>query len=101
MYEFSSEVYRELAEHLFEEIGGRSFFCGAVVYYDGEVCCRLRTTLIISRKSHGSDAPSIPLLRVVPVWWEMETTIGGESLLNDFSFGEMLNLTMQSDGELW
>ena len=62
---------------------------------------------IIDFKRNKDNMPATVLTieydpnRSASVWWEMETTIGGESLLNDFSFGVMLNLTMQSDGELW
>ncbi|MBO5832180.1 MAG: hypothetical protein J6Q95_02690 [Alistipes sp.] len=95
MYEFSNDVYVEVAERLMEAIGGRNFFSGVVTHYDGDVCCRLRTTVIVSRRSLPSvDAPSSPEVVVKPVWWEMSTAEGGVEMDNDFSFGEMLNVAV-------
>jgi hypothetical protein len=32
--------------------------------------------------------------KIIPVWWELHTTIGGQELLNDFSFRELLDIAL-------
>lgn len=93
MYEFSDDVYLEVAERLMQAIGRKEFFSGAVTYYDDEVCCRLKISAVVYRTKGGGAEPQRSVeARVVPVWWEMTTTIGNEELLNDFSFREMMAL---------
>ena len=95
MYEFSNDVYVELAQSLMENIGGSSFYSGVVTYYDGDVCCKLRTTVIVSHRACPSvDEPSMSEVRLKPVWWEMSTAVGAEEVDDDFSFGEMLNVAL-------
>ena len=95
MYEFSNDVYLQVAERLMEVIGDRDFFSGVVLCYDDEVCCRLRTTVVVHRNTiQGGDMPKDVVVRVTPVWWEMSTTIGGDEVTNDFSFREMINLLL-------
>jgi hypothetical protein len=100
MYEFSSDVYLQVAERLLEAIGDQDFFSGVVLGYDDEVCCRLRTTVVVHREPMSSvDMPRETTIRVIPVWWEMSTTIGDEELVNDFSFREMMDLMSIDNGE--
>lgn len=86
MYEITDYVYQRLAELLIDEIGARDFFSGAVIYQDGEVECRLVCTAIVTHHKREPRA----IVSIVPVWWEMHSTIGEEMLCNDFSFSEML-----------
>ena len=93
MYEFSDDVYLEVAERLMQAIGRKEFFSGAVTYYDDEVCCRLKISAVVHRTKTNNPEPQMSVeARVVPVWWEMTTTIGNEEVLNDFSFREMMAL---------
>ena len=93
MYEFSDDVYLEVAERLMEAIGRKEFFSGAVTYYDDEVCCRLKISAVVHRtKRSGAELQSSVEVKVLPVWWEMSTTIGNEEVVNDFSFREMMAL---------
>ena len=93
MYEFSDDVYLEVAERLMEAIGRKEFFSGAVTYYDDEVCCRLKISAVVHRTKRSGDEPQSSVeVKVLPVWWEMSTTIGNEEVVNDFSFREMMAL---------
>lgn len=95
MYEFSDDVYLEIAERLLEAIGNDDFFSGVVTYDHGDLCCRLRVTVVVRRDKAPCVLPiSQRAMRVIPVWWEMQTTIGGSDVMNDFSFSEMLNLVL-------
>ena len=85
MYETTPSIYLKVGELLMEQIGTRDFFSGSVTLYDGDVECRLLTTLIVSRDSEDGGIVSLH-----PVWWDFTTTLGEELLCNDFSFGEML-----------
>ena len=92
MYEFSNYVYLQVAERLMEVIGDRDFFSGVVLCYDDEVCCRLRTTVVVHRNTiQGGDMPKDVVVRVTPVWWEMSTVRCDEEVENDFSFNEMMD----------
>lgn len=90
MYEVSDALYLRIAEHLSDAIGRKSFFSGCVPITEGDVECSLCCTLIVSRSKEvvGGEYPRIT--RLMPVWWELKTTMAGEVIDNDFSFGEML-----------
>ena len=89
MYEISDALYLRIAEHLSDAIGRKDFFSGSVPLVDGNVECRLCCTLVVSRSRECVDEyPRIT--RLTPVWWELKTTIEGEVVDNDFSFGTML-----------
>ena len=93
MYEFSDDVYLEVAERLMQTIGRKEFFSGAVTYYDDEVCCRLKISAVVHRTKTNNPEPQMSVeVKVLPVWWEMSTTIGNEEVVNDFSFREMMAL---------
>ncbi|MBQ8493587.1 MAG: hypothetical protein IJ464_04830 [Alistipes sp.] len=94
MYEITSSIYLELAERLVAAIGDREFYSGAVVCYDGEVCCRLVTTVVVRRGEQVHNGRLVrSIVGIVPVWWELHTTVGTEAVDNDFSFG-MLSSTI-------
>lgn len=90
MYKISDALYLRIAEHLSDAIGRKSFFSGCVPLMDGDVECRLCCTLIVSRSAEGVEGEYPRITRLVPVWWELKTTMAGEFIDNDFSFGEML-----------
>lgn len=90
MYEISSSMYLEIAERLAEAVRSKSFFSGVVTLYDEDVECRLCCTLIISRSNENEPSGAERITSIVPVWWELNTTIGGESVCNDFCFKTML-----------
>jgi hypothetical protein len=85
MYETTPSIYLKVGTMLMEQIGTRDFFSGSVELCDGDVECRLLTTLVVSRDSDDDGIVSLH-----PVWWEFTTTLYGEELCNDFSFNEML-----------
>ena len=89
MYEISNALYLRIAEHLSDAIGRKDFYSGSLSLVDGNVECRLCCTLIVSRnKVCEGECPRIT--RLAPVWWELKTTMDGEVIDNDFSFGTML-----------
>lgn len=90
MYEVSDALYLRIAEHLSDAIGRKSFFSGCVLLMDGDVECRLCCTLIVSRSKEVAGGEYPRITRLMPVWWELKTTMAGEAIANDFSFGEML-----------
>ena len=85
MYETTPSIYLKVGELLMEQIGTSDFFTGSVTLYDGDVECRLITTLVVSR-----DRGDGGIVSLHPVWWDFTTTLGDELLCNDFSFSEML-----------
>lgn len=89
MYEITSSIYLEIAERLVAAIGDKEFYSGAVVCYDGDVCCRLVSTLVVYRRKQQLGDSARPIINIVPVWWEMQTVMGAESIDNDFSFSEL------------
>lgn len=90
MYEITSSIYLELAERLVAAISDREFFSGAIVAYDGDICCRLVCTVVVSRERELLDGSMRRVIkRIVPVWWELKTTVGEEVVDNDFSFEEL------------
>lgn len=92
MYETTSSIYLELAERLVAEVGDKEFYSGAVVCYDGEVRCRFVATLIVRRGTEEHNGRRMrPIVAIMPVWWEMQTTVGEEVINNDFSFSELRN----------
>lgn len=88
MYETTPKIYLKVAELLLETIGTSDFFSGGVSLTDGDVECRLTTTLIVVRdeSDHGR------IVELLPVWWEFTTMHGAEELRNDFSFNEMAKI---------
>lgn len=90
MYEISSSIYLEIAERLADAVRSKSFFSGVVTLYDEDVECRLCCTLIISRSKENEPSGAERITSIVPVWWELKSAIGGESICNDFSFKTML-----------
>jgi hypothetical protein len=88
MYETTPKIYLKVAELLLETIGTSDFFSGGVSLTDGDVECRLTTTLIVVRdeSDHGR------IVELLPVWWEFTTMHGAEELCNDFSFNEMAKI---------
>lgn len=90
MYEITSSIYLELAERLVAAISDREFFSGAIVAYDGDICCRLVCTVVVSRERELLDGSMRRVIkRIVPVWWELKTAVGEEVVDNDFSFEEL------------
>lgn len=63
------------------------YYAGSIEEYGGEVSWRLTATLLIYRTEvQAPDGAGRPLRDAVPVWWEFHTWVGGEEVLNDFSF---------------
>lgn len=92
MYEFSSDVYVEVAQRLLEAIGDNGYFNGVVTYHDDDVCCRLHVMVVV-RTLRTPSRLRVPVTDValVPVWWEMSTVRCDEEVENDFSFNEMMD----------
>ena len=95
MYTISHQLYIEVAERLWGAIGTREYFSGRVTLFAEDVECKLQCTLFIERgRDSESEGRLGEITKITPVWWEFHTTIGCEEILNDFSFGEMLNIAL-------
>lgn len=71
----------------FGSAAGAEYYAGSIEEYGGEVSWRLTATLLIYRAEvQAPDGAGRPLRDAVPVWWEFHTWVGGEEVLNDFSF---------------
>lgn len=91
MYSISNQMYHDLADRLIAAIGKRKFFSGSVAIVAGDVECRLICTLIIERYRGADPTRRVgEIVAIRPVWWECQTTISEETLLNDFSLSELL-----------
>ena len=90
MIEISENVYRETADRLLAAIGESAYYNGAVTHEETEFLATLRCTLVIYREE--VDDPSGRFSRVtkmIPVWWEFETTGESGPVRNDFSWREL------------
>lgn len=94
MYEISPKLYLEVFESLIAKIGQREFFSGRVDLTVGDTFCSLICTLVVHRGKPSEESSLRPIERLVPVWWEFRTIEGGEEILNDFSFREMLETVL-------
>jgi hypothetical protein len=90
MIEINSEIYRAMADRLRDAIGTADYFNGSVEIDRGEWSARLTTTLIIYRRSETlPEGVRKPITDIVPVWWEVTTTVAGIPVENDFSFSDL------------
>lgn len=90
MYTISSKLYLEVFESLMAQIATKEFFSGRVDLTFGDTLCSLVCTVVVHRGMAEEGASLRPVQRIVPVWWEFHTTQGGEEVINDFSFREMV-----------
>lgn len=94
MYTISSKLYLEVFESLMAKIATKEYFSGRVDLTDGDTFCSLLCTVVVHRgKADVLESPNA-IDTIVPVWWEFHTTDGGQELLNEFSFGEMLRIAL-------
>lgn len=90
MYTISSKLYLEVFESLMAQIATKEFFSGRVDLTFGDTLSSLVCTVVVHRGTAEEGASLRPVQRIVPVWWEFHTTQGGEEVINDFSFREMV-----------
>ena len=90
MYTISSKLYLEVFESLMAQIATKEFFSGRVDLTFGDTLCSLVCTVVVHRGTAEEGASMRPVQRIVPVWWEYHTSQGGEEVINDFSFREMV-----------
>ncbi|MBQ8775272.1 MAG: hypothetical protein IJZ50_05435 [Alistipes sp.] len=76
------------------QIATKGFFSGRVDLTVGDTFCSLICTLVVHRGKPSEESSLRPIERLVPVWWEFRTIEGGEEILNDFSFREMLAIAL-------
>ncbi len=90
IYPVSDELYAALFVRLAEAIDARSYFSGTIAFRYGAAECRFTASLIVYRaRCSLPEGEAETLVDLVPVWWELHTTVGGEERLNDFSFAEL------------
>jgi hypothetical protein len=95
MYAISHQLYVEFAERLAGAIGSKEFFSGGVSCISGDVECRLICTLMVHHDmSSDKEHPGIQITRLIPIWWEFHTVVGGEEIMNDFSFSELCEIAL-------
>ena len=94
MYEISPKLYLEVFESLMAQIATKGFFSGRVDLTYGDTFCSLVCTVVVHRGKAEVDSSPRAVDRIVPVWWEFHTTEGGEEIMNDFSFREMLAIAL-------
>ncbi|MDE5963388.1 MAG: hypothetical protein K2G58_05120 [Alistipes sp.] len=85
------ELYDETSARLFELIGDENYFSGSLNFVFEGVSCRLRTSVIVYRRTERLPEGTFSVIvDLVPVWWEFHTESdeAGE-MLNDFSFSEL------------
>ena len=94
MYTISSKLYLEVFESLMAKIATKEYFSGRVDLTDGDTFCSLLCSVVVHRGKGDNRGSLNGIDTIVPVWWEFHTTDGGQELLNDFSFGEMLRIAL-------
>ncbi|MBO5717029.1 MAG: hypothetical protein J6R50_02780 [Alistipes sp.] len=95
MYSISHQLYLEVWGRLMSAIGRKEYFSGSVTCIVEDTECRLTCTLIVVRNhDRESEGRMAEIEKIIPVWWEFHTTIGGQELLNDFSFRELLYIAL-------
>lgn len=91
-YSVTPELYNETLTRLTEAIGADNYFSGTVEFVFDDITCRLRTSVIVYRRTERlPEGDASVITDLVPVWWEFHTESddAGE-MLNDFSFSELL-----------
>lgn len=88
MYEVSTDLYLEVADHLRALVADKGYFSGSFDVEFGDVECHIVLSAIIFREHlELPEGREIEVVTdVVPVWWEFHTYINSEEHLNDFSF---------------
>lgn len=95
--DFDEEIYARIASELLVRIEHEHFFSGTInVPYD-TYCASLTSTLIIYYKTESLPEGQATVIEdIVPVWWEMHTTLDdGEELMNDFSFSTLRRFLLE------
>lgn len=88
MYSISTDLYLEVRDQLFAEVGRQGYYSGSFDFEFGEVWCHMVLSAVIYNSSTTlpEGRPEFSIDDVVPVWWEFHTYINDEEVLNDFSF---------------
>lgn len=89
MISVTPESYAKIASHVLEAIRESDFFNGRIEYAHEEYDSILTCTLVIYRKEGRDDSSTRPIDRVVPVWWQFSTSIGGVEQDNDFGWSDL------------
>lgn len=93
LYPVSAALYDEIRARLTDAIGDTDYFSGTLAFEFGQISCRLRTSLIVYRRTEQlPEGTCRPITDLVPVWWEFFTESDEGELLNDFSFDEVRRL---------
>lgn len=89
MIEFLPDDYEIVAEVVAMAVGEKSFVADTIQTAHEGFDAELTITLVVYRNPEDGT-----LRDLVPVWWEMHTTLEGTKteVLNDFSFGTIREL---------
>lgn len=90
MYDVLPELYQEVATKIIEQVGRRGYYSDALDFdWDGVECHMVLSAVVYRRTEQFPEGERSVVADMVPVWWEFHTFIGGEEVLNNFSFNEM------------
>ena len=90
MYDVLPELYQEVATKIIEQVGRRGYYSDALDFdWDGVECHMVLSAVVYRRTEQYPEGERSVVADMVPVWWEFHTFIGGEEVLNNFSFNEM------------
>ena len=90
MYDVLPELYQEVATKIIEQVGRRGYYSDALDFeWNGVECHMVLSAVVYRRTEQYPEGERSVVADMVPVWWEFHTFIGGEEVLNNFSFNEM------------
>ena len=81
MYEITNDLYEEVYDVIRETICGTNHYSGTIcaLFPDG-----VEWALSMSVVMIGSE--------LIEIWWDFQTTLDGDVLMNDFSFSKIKEL---------
>lgn len=87
MLKIKDNYYKTLSQEVQECIVDCDFFSGTITNSLQNIDYEFVSTLIFYRDTTiEQEGLCSIIVDVVPVWWELNTSIDGEELLNDFDF---------------
>ncbi len=90
MYDVLPELYREVADQIFNRVGGRDYYSGTFDFDFCNVACRMVLSVVVYRRRESYPEGVVSAISdMVPVWWEFHTFVDGVEVLNNFSFNEL------------
>ncbi len=93
MYRTPNELYTTLAEVFSERITSDNLYSGVIELSYNEVDIRFIVTVIPFFRQDCQNGVNIYYLHnLIPVWWELHTTLPEGEVINDFDFSILKDL---------